>query len=88
MHMQGQANCPLDEPPDPGEQQRRSRRGGYHQCLTNQVQWHLPPGGNRTLLESVTFRPLAANALGSGLQTMEQILPRPSRLANLPVYIL
>ena len=48
MRMQGQANCPLDEPPDPGEQLRRSRRGGYHQCQTNQVQWHLPPGGNRT----------------------------------------
>ena len=29
MHMQGQANCPLDGPPDPGEQQRRSRRNGY-----------------------------------------------------------
>ena len=82
----GQANCLLDEPPDPGEQQRRSRRGGYHQCQMNQVQWHLPPGGNRTPLESVTVRPLPANTLG--LQTMEQISPRPSRLANLLVYIL
>ena len=50
--------------------------------------WHLPPGGNRTPLESVTVRPSPANTLGSGLQTMEQISPRPSRLANLPVYIL
>ena len=33
-------------------------------------------------------RPLPANTLGSGLQTMEQISSRPSRLANLPVYIL
>ena len=61
---------------------------GYHQCQTNQVQWHLPPGGNRTALESVTVRPLPANTLRSGLQTMEQISPWPSRLANLPVYIL
>ena len=29
MRMQGQANCPLNEPPDPGTQQRRSRRNGY-----------------------------------------------------------
>ena len=26
----GHGKLPLDEPPDPGEQQRRSRRGGYH----------------------------------------------------------
>ena len=29
MPMQGQANCPLNELPDPGEQQRRSRRNCY-----------------------------------------------------------
>ena len=44
--------------------------------------------GNRTPLESVTVRHLPANTLGSGLQMMEQISPRPSRLVNLPVYIL
>ena len=35
MQMQGQANCPLDEPPDPGEQQRRLTRGSYYQCQMN-----------------------------------------------------
>ena len=24
----------------------RGDRDGYHQCQTNQVRWHLPPGGN------------------------------------------
>ena len=43
-------------------------------------------GRKRTPLESVTVRPLPANTVG--LQTMEQISPRPSRLENLPVYIL
>ena len=70
MHMQGQENCLLDEPPDPGKQQRRSRRGGYRQYQTNQVQWRLPLGGNRTPLKGVTVRPLHANTLG--LQTIEQ----------------
>ena len=44
----------------------------------------LPPVPN----EPSSVRPLPANTLVSGLQTMEQISPRPSRLANLPVYIL
>ena len=36
IRMQGQANCPLDKPPDPGKQQRRLRRGGgYRPCKTN-----------------------------------------------------
>ena len=36
IRMQGQANCQLDKPPDPGKQQRRLRRGGgYRQCQTN-----------------------------------------------------
>ena len=34
MCMQCQVNCPLDEPPDPGKQQRRSRQGSYCQCQT------------------------------------------------------
>ena len=33
--MQDQANCLLDEPPDPGKQQRCSRQGGYRQCQMN-----------------------------------------------------
>ena len=28
-YCQGQANCPLSEPPDPGKHQRRSRQGSY-----------------------------------------------------------
>ena len=43
----GPGNCPLDEPPYPGKQRRRSKQGGYRQCQTNQVQWCLPPGGKR-----------------------------------------
>ena len=35
MCMQGQTNCLLDEPPDPGEQQRPLWQGGYRQCQTN-----------------------------------------------------
>ena len=68
--MRIQAYCPLAEPPVPGNQQRRSRWGSYHQCQTNFMQWRLPPGGNRTPFNEVTVRPLPANTLG--LQTMEQ----------------
>ena len=69
-----QANCPLDEPSVPGNQQRRSRRGSYRQCQINFMPWRLPPGGNRTPLKGVIVRPLPANTLG--LQTM-QSSPRP-----------
>ena len=33
--MQGQVNCLLDEPTDPGKQQRQSRWSSYRQCRTN-----------------------------------------------------
>ena len=59
-----------DVPPDSGEQLRRSRSGGRLLPVPNELQWRLPPGGNRTLLEGVTLYLLLVNILG--LQTVEQ----------------
>ena len=87
MRMQGQANCLLDEPPDPGEQQRLP-------SVPDKLQWHLPSVGNRTPLKRVTVSqslyPLTPQSCGPaplllrvgvackttntlGLQTIEQL---------------
>ena len=54
--MQGQANCLLDEPP-----------GATASAMPDELQWHLPPCGNRTQLKGVT---VDTNTLQ--LQMMEQ----------------
>ena len=43
-----------DESPDSGEQMGRSRPGGRLPPVPNELQWHLPPGRNRTPLKGVT----------------------------------
>ena len=72
--MQGQANCPLDEP---------SRDISL---VPDERQWHLLPGGNRTQLKGVTIRTVSVNTLrlqnGAEL-TLGRI---ESRLVNLLVY--
>ena len=82
---QGQVNFPLNE----RRQIQANSTGGRLPLVQDELQWRLPPSGNRTPLKGVTDGTLPANTLG--LQTMEQQLTPAriesfSRLANLTIF--
>ena len=70
MRMQCQANCPFYELPDPARRTAEAIKTRWLPAPPDKLQWHLPPGGNRTALKAVTVRPLPVNTLG--LQSIEQ----------------